>query len=716
MKSVALQFMGTEKLPVTWKLLISEILDIASAVAEKRRRIRICSRPTFPYLESILRILTFNSSNETMKSKKFRGGQGIRKRKKASKQTLAVNAERKEKRYAKIEKRIAEAEERERQREARALGIDEKFRRDEDVEENDLMLLEEEEEATDERAQLLSRKLEGQQTAYGRLVNSLQKPVFDHQNVRSLPAPKPVVNGANGTAYATDASKIAEETKNDKDAKADVTSSKETLFSEEDFQREHDAAYHREKIQFDTEVKPVQLDGKLSSIGFHEQLGKVSVSLKEEDKVRLMNALAERFCDMGASSIGMRQNVFVKWRTMLQDKYGISPKQEYLSDLHKAFIFNLREFRDVLMCSQLSIRGEQIMRNLYVAHCLSHVLRCRSRVLQHDEALKSEDGDFPEAKDQGFSRARVLILVPMRNVAYDVVKALMALAVGVDGKSKELVQVTNSERFEQEFAPGPDVEEEDDEMKDENGSSIAGDLSLRTAAKKPRDHKFRFRGNVDDDFKLGIAFAKKNMRLYTEFYVSDVIVASPLGLRRAMAEKASGESIRPKKKRSKGDDDDEWKTGLSADRQKRTFDDDADDFLSSIEVCIIDGADVFSMQNWNTVLETMGMMNKMPEGTRHTDFSRVREWCLDGLMVQFRQTVVLSSYRKSEFVSLFRDMKNHAGKVQLIDAPRDHGSMGGVVVSMRQTFFKVPLVDSPESSPTRDSSFSLIKHFHVFGH
>ena len=50
----------------------------------------------------------------------------------------------------------------------------------------------------------------------------------------------------------------------------------------------------------------------------------------------------------------------------------------------------------------------------------------------------------------------------------------------------------------------------------------------------PPDHVQTFKGNIDDNFRTGVKVMKKSLKLFETFYGSDLIVASPLGMRLAI--------------------------------------------------------------------------------------------------------------------------------------------------------------------------------------
>jgi Utp25, U3 small nucleolar RNA-associated SSU processome protein 25 len=85
---------------------------------------------------------------------------------------------------------------------------------------------------------------------------------------------------------------------------------------------------------------------------------------------------------------------------------------------------------------------------------------------------------------------------------------------------------------------------------------------------------------------------RKNVqiKLFTDFYASDVIVASPLALATRAADGR----------------------------------DDGADFLSSVEVALVLRADVMLMQNWAHVEAAFAQLNGMPKAQHSTDIMRVR--------------------------------------------------------------------------------------------
>ena len=133
--------------------------------------------------------------------------------------------------------------------------------------------------------------------------------------------------------------------------------------------------------------------------------------------------------------------------------------------------------------------------------------------------------------------------------------------------------------------------------------------------KQPKWKEF-FPGNNDDCFRMGISISGKSFRMYTDFYNSDIVIASPLSLKQI-------------------EDKQGW------------------DYLSSVEICIVYGMDMISMQNIDHLIGIVENCNKTISKDRNTDFSRLREYFLSDYQNYMRQTIMVGSLWNSNLLGLF---------------------------------------------------------------
>ncbi|KAF7153893.1 hypothetical protein RHSIM_Rhsim01G0197100 [Rhododendron simsii] len=237
---------------------------------------------------------------------------------------------------------------------------------------------------------------------------------------------------------------------------------------------------------------------------------------------------------------------------------------------------------------------------------------------------------------------KVLILLPFASIAFRVIKRLIQLT-----PPTHKVNVENFDRFSDEFGTGVAYNNEDNE------GDVIGNLKSQKTS-KPSDFQALFGGNNNDHFMIGIKFTRRSIKLFGDFYSSDMIVASPLGL--------------------------VTKIGKAEVEKEKDV-----DYLSSVEVLIIDHADVIAMQNWSHVNTVIGKLNHIPSKQHTTDIMRIRQWYLDGHAQFYRQTIILGSYLNPEINGLFnRHCVNYQGKVKLVCEHK--GVLPKVLLQVRQIY------------------------------
>lgn len=178
-----------------------------------------------------------------------------------------------------------------------------------------------------------------------------------------------------------------------------------------------------------------------------------------------------------------------------------------LSALQRGILPLMTQYLD-LMYTARSPQTADELRDAMILHVLNHVIKSRDAVLRNNERLKKKSTD--EARDQGYTRGKVLVLLPCRNSAWAFVRRLLAL---YPGATPPAGRVDGEERFKEEFGPGDKAEREADTDR---------------LGKVGPDHFERFHGNNDDHFRFGIQLHKKYARLFAPFYSVRVLCDAAL--------------------------------------------------------------------------------------------------------------------------------------------------------------------------------------------
>nr|XP_008514986.1 PREDICTED: digestive organ expansion factor homolog [Equus przewalskii] len=323
--------------------------------------------------------------------------------------------------------------------------------------------------------------------------------------------------------------------------------------------------------------------------------------------------------DIDLQSLHLQKPLESTWtKTNSQFLSAAQKSSSPFTPLQKELFLIMNSYRDLFYPERTALKNGEEIRHVYCLHVINHVLKANAQVLGNNSRRRSQKlgvGDDDDFRDQGLTRPKVLIVVPFREAALRII-------------------VSNKKRFKGEY--GSDPEERPPNLK------------------RPEDYEAVFVGNIDDHFRIGVAILQRSIRLYAPFYSSDILIASPLGLRTIIG--GEGE-------------------------KKRDF-----DFLSSIELLIIDQADIYLMQNWEHVLHLMNHMNLLPLDSHGVDFSRVRMWSLNNWSKYYRQTLLFGALQDAQINSVFNKYcVNLQGQVAVRNVPMT-GSISHVLVQLPHVF------------------------------
>ena len=324
-----------------------------------------------------------------------------------------------------------------------------------------------------------------------------------------------------------------------------------------------------------------------------------------------------------------------------------------LTHLQKELFSVINNYQDLLYTDRTFSNASEI-RFVYCLHAINHALKTRTKILHHNGKLsKSKKCDMAEVpdeyRDQGLVRPKILIIVPFRHSCLKIVETLIAILIGEDKGGS----VMNKKRFLEDF----------------RGNEIA----MPKKNPKPEDYEMTFQGNTDDTFKIGISITKKTLKLYSEFYSSDIIITSVLGLRMIVG--------------AEGEEDRDY------------------DFLASVELLIMDQTELFVMQNWDHLIHVLNHLHLQPRKSHDADFSRVRSWCVNGWTKYYRQSLIFTGVNLPEIHAIFnKKCFNYAGKIKTANSCIS-GSICQVVVQVPQVFHKFVAPNHTQAIETRMDFF-----------
>ncbi|SOV22776.1 conserved protein, unknown function [Plasmodium sp. DRC-Itaito] len=348
----------------------------------------------------------------------------------------------------------------------------------------------------------------------------------------------------------------------------------------------------------------------------------------------------------------------------------------------KSYFHYINSYVDILY-SNKNVLNSHLINILNVVHILNHLKKKRKRrkyikkkleKMEKSQNIKQENIELKEEFcDESFARPKILILCPFRYNAKEYVDIISNLI-----KPSE---IKNKNRFVIEY----DITiNEKKHMKE-----------IYTKKKRTLDYINIYQGNNDDCFRLGIKILEgdKKIQLYSPFCDSDILICSPLGLDIIIKESKENDSSQ---EQNEGEDNIIYDENSSDDydmnnenngltnemrkdkninkkkknnkhynnkkKKKKLYE---YDFLSSIEILLIDQIDIILMQNLLTLKTVLNFINKPLLRWGSANINRIPKYVINGFLKNYRQTIISSSIIDTNFISLIHSSNNYRSFLKL---------------------------------------------------
>ncbi|CRG99603.1 conserved protein, unknown function [Plasmodium relictum] len=359
------------------------------------------------------------------------------------------------------------------------------------------------------------------------------------------------------------------------------------------------------------------------------------------------------------------------------------------SEEMKSYFHYINSYVDVLYANK-NVLNSHFIRLLNSIHILNHLKKKRKRrkyinkkieKLERVEQVKKENIEIKEDFcDESFARPKILILCSFRYITKEYIDLICNLLT--------LTEVKNKNKFLNEY----------DITKDERKKM----KEIYSKKRKTLDYINLYRGNNDDCFRCGIKLLEneKKIQLYSPFYDSDILICSPLGLDIIIKESKKEEDFDMDSessdnydlkdenisKRNKNNKSQKQKKKKNSNSKKKLYE---YDFLSSIEILIIDQIDTILMQNLLILKNVLNFINKPLLRWGNANINRIPKYIINGFLKNYRQTIISSSILDTNFISLIQSADNFRSYLKLFIKNDDNILLQVRDLNINQYFKKI---------------------------